>query len=333
VAATPRISVLVTSYNREDTLAASIESVLASTCGDFELLVVDNCSSDNTVAIAEGYARRDRRVRVHVNEANLGQFGNRNRAAALARAPFLKYHDSDDLMYPHCLATMLGPLQAEPRAGFALSSGMAWPGGPCPMLLTPRLAYEREFLGLGLFHCGPAGALFRAEVFRALGAWVDRGAASDYLFWLAACRRVNVLLLPGDLFWYRIHAAQELQSAAAAESYARSHGEAWRALLAADCPLAGADLAQARRNYTWTLAKLTWRDARAGRWRLARLRLAHAGLGTGDWLRYLRRPRRHLQTGTPLDADGRFLVPDWSCFTPRPAAAEAATAAGQGGNR
>ena len=44
------------------------------------------------------------------------------RAATLARGQFLKYHDSDDLMYPHCLETMLGPLAAEPRAGFALST-------------------------------------------------------------------------------------------------------------------------------------------------------------------------------------------------------------------
>ncbi|HEY0783647.1 MAG TPA: glycosyltransferase family A protein, partial [Thermoanaerobaculia bacterium] len=134
----PRISVLVTSYNREDTIADSIESVLASTFGDFEVLVTDNRSTDGTVAVAERIAKRDRRVRVVVNEANLGQFGNRNRAAELARAPFLKYHDSDDLMYPHCLAVMVPMLLSQPRAAFGLSCGNAWPGGPCPMLLTPR---------------------------------------------------------------------------------------------------------------------------------------------------------------------------------------------------
>src|SRR5207245_549953 len=104
-----------------------------------------------------------------VNERNLGQFKNRHVAASLARGTFLKYHDSDDVMYPHCLAVMVDALEREPSAAFALSGSRPWPGGPCPMLLTPRLAYEREYLGGGLFHLGPACALFRTEAFRDLG--------------------------------------------------------------------------------------------------------------------------------------------------------------------
>ena len=116
-------------------------------------------------------------------------------------------------MYPHCLAVMVPMLLSEPTAGFGLSSGSRWSGGPCPMLLTPRMAYQREFFGEGLFFCGPAGALFRAEVFRQLGGFPDEGVASDHLFWMRACKTVNVLLMPADLFWYRLHPAQEFQSA------------------------------------------------------------------------------------------------------------------------
>ncbi len=115
-------------------------------------------------------------------------------------------------MYRHCLAVMVEALDAEPRAGFALSGSRDWPGGKCPMLLTPRLAYEREFLGSGLFHLGPASAMFRADVFRELGGFPMAGVASDYLFWLEACAKVNVLLVPGDLFYYRVHAGQEISS-------------------------------------------------------------------------------------------------------------------------
>lgn len=308
---TPRISVLVTSYNREDTLAASIESVLASRFGDFELLVVDNRSTDGSVEVARSYEKLDRRVRVHVNEANLGQFGNRNRAAALARAPYLKYHDSDDVMYPHCLDTLYEPLHAEPRAGFALSTGSFWPGGPCPMLSTPLLSYRREFLGIGMFFPGPACALFRAEVFHRLGGFVDRGAASDFLFWLSACRQVDVLLVPGDLFWYRVHPGQELQTPAAAKSYALADGEVWRALQAPDCPLAGAELEQARRNWVWNLSRRLRADLRGGRFANARLRLSYCGLSFGDWCRYLRRWRRDPMAGTPLGEEGNFLIPGW----------------------
>lgn len=311
MAETPQISVLVTSYNREDTLAASIESVLASRFGDFELLVVDNLSTDGSVEVARSYERLDRRIRVHVNEANLGQFGNRNRAADLARAPYLKYHDSDDVMYPHCLETLYGPLHAEPRAGFALSAGAFWAGGPCPMLSTPLLSYRREFLGIGMFSGGPACALFRSEVFRRLGGFADRGAASDFLFWLSACRQVDVLLVPGDLFWYRMHPGQELQSPQAAKSYALADGEVWRALHAADCPLSGAELEKARRNWTWNLLRRLRADLRGRHFANARLRLAHCGLSFGDWCRYLRRWRLDPMAGTPVDGAGELLIPDW----------------------
>ena len=134
----PLVSVLLTSYNREAFIAESIESVLAQTLTDFELVVSDDQSSDSTVAIAKDYAGRDRRIRVEVNEKNLGDYGNRRQVASLARGRFLKYHDSDDVMYRHCLQAMAEPLSQEPRAAFALSASAHWPGGPCPMLLTPR---------------------------------------------------------------------------------------------------------------------------------------------------------------------------------------------------
>lgn len=179
------------------------------------------------------------------------------------------------------------------------------------MLSTPLMSYRREFLGLGMFYCGPAGALFRTEVFRSLGGFEDRGVASDYLFWLRACRSVAALLVPGDLFWYRSHPGQELHSPAAAESYVLAQGEAWRALAAPDCPLQGEELERARRNWAWILAKHLYLDLRSGSFTKAARRLRACGLSPADWLRYLRRPRRNPLAGTPLDADGNFLIADW----------------------
>jgi glycosyltransferase involved in cell wall biosynthesis len=295
------VSILVTSYNRERFIAESIESVLAQSYGDFELLVTDNCSTDGTAEIARGYERRDPRVRVIVNERNLGQFGNRNRAATLARGTFLKYHDSDDVMYPHCLAVMVPPMLACPEAAFGLSTGHDWFGGPCPMLVTPRQAFEREFLGLGMFNAGPAGAIFRTEAFHALGGWIDRGAPSDYLFWLHACARVSVVLLPADLFWYRVHPDQEFQSAGVALQYAETIRDTWAALGDEVCPLPAGERERARRNVIAKQVKLLWRDLRARRFALARARLA-AGPPPGDWLRYAGWPRRDAWAGTPAGA-------------------------------
>jgi len=303
-AATPTISVLMTSFNREAYIAEAIESVLAQTFGDFELIVSDDGSTDGTVAIANDYARRDPRVRVSLNPENLGDYANRRQVAALARAPFLKYHDSDDVMYAHCLAVMLEPLRREPSAAFALSASHAWPGGPAPMLLTPRLAYEREYLGGGLFQLGPAAALFRTEAFRALGGFPDVPHAADYLFWLRACARVNVLLVPGDLFYYRVHAGQEAAKPANDLAFAQAAGVAWQMLNSKDCPLGGETLALAKRNFAYVQARGMYRFVRRGKLTSALLIARHAGLSMSDWGRYLRPPRRTRGAGTPPHAGG-----------------------------
>lgn len=304
----PLVSVLMTAYNRERYLAASIESVLAQTFDDFELLIADDCSTDATADIARSYERRDPRVRLVVNDRNLGDYGNRNRAAGLARGTLLKYHDSDDLMYRHCLAAMAPPMAAYPEAALGLSSGRHWPGGPCPMLLTPRMAYQREFLGSTMFHPGPGGAIVRAETFRALGGFPDAGPVSDYLFWLRACARAPALLLAADTFWYRRHAAQQLQRPDAALRYAHAIGDTWAALADPQCPLTADEREQARRNVMWTHLKAIRRDVRARRFALARARLA-AGPSAGEWLRYLRRPHRETFAGTPFDEHGGYITP------------------------
>lgn len=320
----PLVSVLMTCYNREKFLPAAIESVLWQTFEDFELVIVDDRSTDGSVEIARRYASRDSRIRVVVNETNLGDYPNRNRAMTLARGKFIKYHDSDDLMYPHCLAVMVAPMEAEPRAGFGVSTGWYWNGGACPMLLTPKMCYQREFLGFGMFNAGPACALFRTEVLRELGGFEDLGVGSDNIFWLRACARYNVMLLPADLFWYRLHPGQEFQSEKSLREYAIVPGEVWRALFAPECPLVGEELEQAKRNRVFLLAKATYVDLKAGRWRLARMRIEHMNLSLGDWLRYLRRPSRDRLAGTPLDADGEYLIPDWSNYQ----AADSTKAAG-----
>jgi len=305
---TPVVSVLLTSYNRERYIAASIESVLAQTLGDFELLITDNCSTDGTLDVVRRYERLDRRIRVVVNERNLGQFGNRNRAADLAVAPLLKYHDSDDLMYPYCLETMVPPLHAYPEAAFGLSSGVYWFGGPCPMLLTPRMAFQREFLGAGMFTAGTAGAIFRTEAFRALGKFTDLGAPSDILFWLRACARVSVVLLPADVFWYRVHPDQELQSAGVARQYAETVRDFWAALSGDACPLLDDEREQARRNLMAMHLKHLWRDLADRQFALARIRLA-AGPSAREWIKYVGRPHRDASAGTPRALNGEYVLP------------------------
>jgi glycosyltransferase involved in cell wall biosynthesis len=314
----PKLSVLITSYNREKYIGQAIESVLAQTFSDFELLIVDDCSSDNTVSVARSY-ENDARVRVVVNEHNLGDYPNRNHAATYARGSFLKYHDSDDIMYPYCLEVMMKALELEPRAGFALSTNERWPGGPCPMFSTPRQSFQREFLGWGGLFWGimPAHALFRADAFRALKGFPEAGPHSDVLCWLRACAKVNVLLVQGDLFWPRSH---EGQGPVTAFDRVPIYEEIWRTLNGPDCPLTANELLRARRNWCYWMLKQIVFSSVHGRWRLAFRIVRSSGISLSDWARYLRRGHRSGLAGTPFDENGEYIVPE--LLLPKSPAAE-----------
>jgi hypothetical protein len=305
----PAVSVLMTAYNRAAYIDAAIESVLAQTFTDFELVVVDDGSTDDTVARARVHAARDARVRVEVNARNLGDYPNRNHAASLARGRYLKYHDSDDVMYPHCLQVMVWALESAPAAAVALSRGAFWSGAASPVLLTPRMAYQREFLGSRMFNSGPGGALFRTEAFRASGGFEDVGAPSDYVFWLKLCARQPVVLAPADLFWYREHSGQSLTSPLSARQYARAAARAWAALAAADCPLDPHERHMARRNHAYDVMRAAAAALRRGEFGVALEWLRHGGPAPHEWFSYLRPSRRDQFAGMPRAADGECQVP------------------------
>jgi glycosyltransferase involved in cell wall biosynthesis len=118
----PTFSVVMAAYNASRTIGSAIGSVLAQTRDDFELIVVDDGSSDDTVARVE--AVRDPRVAV-IAQANTGPAGARNAGIEAARGRFVSMIDSDDLWLPTYLEAFGGALEdAQPEAGFAY--GDAW---------------------------------------------------------------------------------------------------------------------------------------------------------------------------------------------------------------
>lgn len=96
----PKVSVLMPAYNAEKYIAESIESILNQTFQDFELIIIDDCSSDNTWNIMQEYAKKDDRINIFKNEKNLGIGGNRNRLINLARGKYIVWQDNDDISLP-----------------------------------------------------------------------------------------------------------------------------------------------------------------------------------------------------------------------------------------
>jgi glycosyltransferase involved in cell wall biosynthesis len=117
----PTFTVAMPAYNAEQTIAASIRSVLAQTRTDFELIVVDDGSTDATADIARRFS--DQRIRV-LRQENQGLGASRNRAVAEARGRYVSMLDSDDLWLPVYLETMGAALDADGRAGLAYTD--AW---------------------------------------------------------------------------------------------------------------------------------------------------------------------------------------------------------------
>src|SRR5947209_14682770 len=160
----PYVSILTTAYNREAFIGDAIESALASKFEDFELIVVDDCSSDRTVEIAKRYTT-DPRVRIFVNEKTLTDYANRNHAAQLARGHYLKYLDSDDVIYPHGLEVMVASMDKFPNAALGICRPPS-PERPYPIQISPEQAYREHFLERGLFAAAPSSSIIRADAFR-----------------------------------------------------------------------------------------------------------------------------------------------------------------------
>jgi glycosyltransferase involved in cell wall biosynthesis len=211
--------------------------VLASSFNDYEYIIVDDCSSDSSFQIACEYAKRDRRIRAFRNEINLGDYHNRNKAASYASGKYLKYVDSDDLIYPHGLAIMVESMERFPEAGLGLCAP-APANTPHPCLLSPEMAYERHFLGMGLFAAGPLGAIIHRERFQDIGYFSGARYIGDNEAFLALGARFPVLLIQRDLVWWRTHEGQEYSQGITSGAYLKStFGLEARALNSPLCPL------------------------------------------------------------------------------------------------
>jgi glycosyltransferase involved in cell wall biosynthesis len=234
----PRISVLVTVYNRARFLAQCLDSILSSNWTNYEIVVVDDCSTDASVEIAETYARQHDAVRFVRNETNLGDYANRMKAASLASGTFLKYVDSDDLIYPHTLGVMVSAMEKYPDVALGIAHSKPEDEQPYPWRLTPEQSWIKEFLEDGCLGSGPTGAIMRKSSFEQVGGFRKWGVLSDTDLWYRMSAVAPIVLLPPGLVWWRRHDDQEYTRDSAADFYLDSGFRlALTALNSEECPL------------------------------------------------------------------------------------------------
>ena len=234
----PLVSVLMTAYNREKYIAEAIESVLASTYDNFELIIVDDCSTDNTVEIAKKFAAIDNRIKININDKNLGDYNNRNKAASYAVGKYLKYLDSDDIIYPWGLEIMVTCMEKFPEAGFGLMTQDFTPEKPLPVELTPRQSYLNFCFKGRLTSMGPTGAIIKNDAFKNIGGFSGKQYVGDTELWYALGAKYKLVCMPTSLIWWRQHEGQQIisESKNLEVKYTR-YKTMQEPLLAIDCPL------------------------------------------------------------------------------------------------
>jgi len=188
----PRVSVLLPCFNAAETLPAALDSLLAQTMPDFEVLAVDDGSADATWTVLRGYARRDGRIRPLRQAENRGIVAALELALAQAHAPYLARMDADDLCLPERLARQCALLDADP--GLDLAAGLVRFGGDrraCAgyahyvdwinTLVTPEAIALNRFVESPLAH---PSAVFRRAAYERLGGYRAGDFPEDYELWL-----------------------------------------------------------------------------------------------------------------------------------------------------
>jgi glycosyltransferase involved in cell wall biosynthesis len=145
----PRISVVLTTYNRAHVLPTTLDGILSQTCRDFELIVSDDCSPDHTEELCREYMRRDPRVRYRRNPRNLRMPGNLNAAIAETRGEYIANLHDGDLYRADLLEKWSGALDRHRNAAFVFNQySVGKPGGPTRLhaLDLPECIGGHEFL-------------------------------------------------------------------------------------------------------------------------------------------------------------------------------------------
>lgn len=203
----PRISVIVPVYNAGRYLPICLDSILAQTHRDLEILLVEDGSTDGSGAVCDGYAKIDGRVRV-LHQENRGPSAARNRGLDAAAGEYIAFADADDVLAPDMLEILLEAMGEGDLAVCNIQrlSQTGKPGECCPIggeVLTGRAFAEKLLLPQAWFYVTVMNRLYRRELFRGLrfpeGFIHEDEAIVCQL--AARCRRVVTVSRP--LYFYR----------------------------------------------------------------------------------------------------------------------------------
>jgi glycosyltransferase involved in cell wall biosynthesis len=179
--ALPLVSIVTPAYNEEDHISECIESVLAQTYANWDYTIVDNCSTDGTLSIAQKYAANDPRIRVITNDTLVPALANFNIAfrQIAATSKYSKMVLADDWIFPECLERMVALAEQNASVGIVGAYGLAnpwvlWAGLPYPShRVSGREICRQRLMGGPYVFGSPTSLLFRSDLVRSRNPFYD----------------------------------------------------------------------------------------------------------------------------------------------------------------
>jgi glycosyltransferase involved in cell wall biosynthesis len=214
ISRSPRISVLMPVYNVQNYVSEAVESILNQTYSDFELLILDDCSTDKTADVISQF--HDKRIRYHRNETNLGLSENLNVGIRISKGEYLARMDGDDISMPTRLEKQVAILDKHPEIGICGTSFQFF-GTRNDTIIQPK-QYDDIKIKM-LFGCVVTLVVMRKDIFIDNNLWYQTDAfpAEDYKMWADCLHVTKIFNLSEVLFLYRMHEMQISTSKAIAQ--------------------------------------------------------------------------------------------------------------------
>lgn len=184
------VTVVIPAYNAVQTLEDTLDSVLAQSYPNWKLIIVNDGSKDNTLQLAQEYAKKDERIRV-IHQENQGSAGAYNTGVTAAETEWICICSADDLLMPNHLGIVMTAIEKNPKYDIFTTSGARYllPSGDIKMEPTDPLdaSFHEECVfdvaRRGLYG---VGATYRKAMFEMLGGYTQHIYSEDHDFWLRA---------------------------------------------------------------------------------------------------------------------------------------------------
>lgn len=197
-----KVSIVLPVYNGANYVAAAIESVMAQTYQNWELIVVNDCSTDNTLQICQTLAKKDKRIKVISNEQNLKLPNSLNAGFALGTGDYYTWTSHDNLYKPQAIEVLVKVLQEDQTTVMVYGDFIRIDAEG--NIISQETLKEPQYLVAGNT-CG-AYFMYTAEAAKRVGKYdADLFLAEDYDYWVRMCQCGEIKHIPDNLYLYRTH--------------------------------------------------------------------------------------------------------------------------------